>query len=348
MKELEKMVSKETTEAKKSKVIKKFAVGTACLMCLATVVTQTGAIAYLTDFDHVTNKFTEGKVNIEVSEPEWTEDEENPGDKENVTPGDVFNKDPQVTAAEDCVSPAFIYMQVKVPYGKVTKVNDDGSLYDKDVNGKRLSKNHMLITFGEGEITKDANDLFIVGDAANVSFDQESELLDTAATPVGHSLSNNINNTAKGWTLLQVETTNLSAGDDDADGVIQGYLVFTYSYNSMLANTDKVSEKYQELVGTTIVKQTTPLFDKIRMLNVIEGQLDLVTYQMPIKVFAIQAAHTGTGTDEDANIMADSNGNGIPNTTTEVIAQSKLAYETYTKQNIDNGSATTLVSNFAS
>ena len=205
-----------------------------------------------------------------------------------------------------------------------------------------------MITFGEGEITKDANDLFIVGDAANVSFDQESELLDTAAAPVGHSLSNNINNTAKGWTLLQVETTNLSAGDDDADGVIQGYLVFTYSYNSMLANTDKVSEKYQELVGTTIVKQTTPLFDKIRMLNVIEGQLDLVTYQMPIKVFAIQAAHTGTGTDEDANIMADSNGNGIPNTTTEVIAQSKFAYETYSKQNADNGSATTLVSNFAS
>lgn len=308
---------------------------------------QSGALAYLTDYDAVTNKFTEGKVDISVSEPEWSEDEENPGDKKEVTPGDIFNKDPQVTAGEDSVSPAFIYMQVKVPYGEVTKVNDDGSLFDKDENGTRKTANHMLVTFGEGEPTKDAQDEFIVGDASAVTFDTDSIELDTAAAPNGHSLTNNINETKDGWTLLQVEKTALAASDDTANGTIKGYLVFTYSYNSMLANTNKVNAKYQELVDVTISGKTTPLFDKIRMINIVEDQLDLATYQMPIKVFAIQAAHTGTGTNEDSNIMGDGNGNGIPTTTETVITQAKAAYETYTKQNLDNGTATTVVSNFA-
>lgn len=88
--------------------------------------------------------------------------------------------------------------------------------------------------------------------------------------------------------MLQVEKTGLATGDDDANGVIKGYLVFTYAYNSMLANTDSINTKYADLVGETIQKKTTPLFEKIRMINVVEGQLDLVSYQMPIKVFAIR------------------------------------------------------------
>lgn len=236
-------------------------------------------------------------------------------------------------------------MQVKIPYGKVTKVNDDGTLFDKDTNGKRTTAHHMLITYGEGEPTKDAQDEFLVGDASLVKFDPASEGLDTSLAPNGHSLTNNINDTKDGWTLLQVEKTGLAAGDDDANGVIKGYLVFTYAYNSMLANTDSINTKYADLVGETIQKKTTPLFEKIRMINVVESQLDLVSYQMPIKVFAIQAAHTGTGGDEDSNTLGN-NGNGVSTSTADVITQAKAAYVTYSNQNVDNGTATTLVSNF--
>lgn len=81
------------------------------------------------------------------------------------------------------------------------------------------------------------------------------------------------------------------------------------------------------------------------MINVVEGQLDLVSYQMPIKVFAIQAAHTGTGGDEDSNTLGN-NGNGVPTSTADAITQAKAAYVTYSNQNVDNGTATTLVSNF--
>lgn len=344
MKKQEKFISKE--EKKKTGKLKRaIAVGATTLAAVGLCLNQTGALAYLTDYAHVTNKFTEGKVSITPSEPNWTHDPEDPGDKEQVTPGDIFNKDPQITADEDSISPAFVYMQVKIPYGKVTKVNDDGTLFDKDTNGKRTTAHHMLITYGEGEPTKDAQDEFLVGDASLVKFDPASEGLDTSLAPNGHSLTNNINDTKDGWTLLQVEKTGLAAGDDDANGVIKGYLVFTYAYNSMLANTDSLNTKYADLVGETIQKKTTPFFEKIRMINVVEGQLDLVSYQMPIKVFAIQAAHTGTGGDEDSNTLGN-NGNGVPTSTADVITQAKAAYVTYSNQNVDNGTATTLVSNF--
>lgn len=334
MKKQEKFISKE--EKKKTGKLKRaIAVGATTLAAVGLCLNQTGALAYLTDYDHVTNKFTEGKVSITPSEPNWTHDPEDPGDKEQVTPGDIFNKDPQITADEDSISPAFVYMQVKIPYGKVTKVNDDGTLFDKDTNGKRTTAHHMLVTYGEGEPTKDAQDEFLVGDASLVKFDPASEGLDTSLAPNGHSLTNNINDTKDGWTLLQVEKTGLVAGDDDANGVIKGYLVFTYAYNSMLANTDSINTKYADLVGETIQKKTTPLFEKIRMINVVESQLDLVSYQMPIKVFAIQAAHTGTGGDEDSNTLGN-NGNGVPTSTADVITQAKAAYVTYSNQNVDN------------
>lgn len=256
MKKQEKFISKE--EKKKTGKLKRaIAVGATTLAAVGLCLNQTGALAYLTDYAHVTNKFTEGKVSITPSEPNWTHDPEDPGDKEQVTPGDIFNKDPQITADEDSISPAFVYMQVKIPYGKVTKVNDDGTLFDKDTNGKRTTAHHMLITYGEGEPTKDAQDEFLVGDASLVKFDPASEGLDTSLAPNGHSLTNNINDTKDGWTLLQVEKTGLAAGDDDANGVIKGYLVFTYAYNSMLANTDSINTKYADLVGETIQKKTT-------------------------------------------------------------------------------------------
>lgn len=194
MKKQEKFISKE--EKKKTGKLKRaIAVGATTLAAVGLCLNQTGALAYLTDYAHVTNKFTEGKVSITPSEPNWTHDPEDPGDKEQVTPGDIFNKDPQITADEDSISPAFVYMQVKIPYGKVTKVNDDGTLFDKDTNGKRTTAHHMLITYGEGEPTKDAQDEFLVGDASLVKFDPASEGLDTSLAPNGHSLTNNINDT---------------------------------------------------------------------------------------------------------------------------------------------------------
>lgn len=77
MKKQEKFISKE--EKKKTGKLKRaIAVGATTLAAVGLCLNQTGALAYLTDYDHVTNKFTEGKVSITPSEPNWTHDPEDP------------------------------------------------------------------------------------------------------------------------------------------------------------------------------------------------------------------------------------------------------------------------------
>lgn len=57
-------------------------------------------LAYFTDKDTAENVITLGKVDGELDEPLW--DEENPGGKiENVKPGDNIVKDPTLTMADD-------------------------------------------------------------------------------------------------------------------------------------------------------------------------------------------------------------------------------------------------------
>lgn len=63
MKKQEKFISKE--EKKKTGKLKRaIAVGATTLAAVGLCLNQTGALAYLTDYAHVTNKFTEGKVSI--------------------------------------------------------------------------------------------------------------------------------------------------------------------------------------------------------------------------------------------------------------------------------------------
>lgn len=62
----------------------------------------------------------------------------------------------------------------------------------------------------------------------------------------------------------------------------------------MLANTDAVNPKYAALIGQVLTNKTTPLFEKIRVVNCMEGQLDGKEYYIPVKAYAIQATHTGS------------------------------------------------------
>ncbi|HBA63834.1 MAG TPA: hypothetical protein DCZ20_08260 [Lachnospiraceae bacterium] len=290
---------------------------------------QMPSFAYLTDHGSLVNRFTQGKLEIIPQEPKW------PGDQEAAAPGDVVAKNPMVQAADGCEVPAYVYLQVKVPYGMATQVNDDGTLYDKDINGVRVERLHQLLTFGVGEPKKstvDGTEHFLVGEHYQV--DADSAALDTE----GHGLTAHIGNGAKEWTLLRTEITGPAKGDAKQ---IKGYVVYTYSYNSMLADTDHatVKKKYAEAMAKgRIVKATISLFEQVRMLNCIEGQLEDVTMQMPVKAFAIQAPHTGNDSDMDSN--------ALPETTDAVIRYAKTAFEKYAGQNADNGTAAVDAGNF--
>lgn len=324
------MTNKNFKEKKARNTVIGIAIAAAVLTTGSTI--GQGTIAYLTDYDNIVNQFTQGKLDIVPSEPEW------PGDQIPTVPGDVISKDPMISAAKGSQTPAYVYMQVKMPYGHVTKVNDDGTLYDKDESGSRLVKLHQLVTFGVGEPIKETasgKERFVVGERYQP--DTASVILDTGEQ-TGHGLSTTIRKSADGWTLLKTETTGRAEGDPKE---IEGYVVYTYAYNSMVADTnDKLVkdtfEKY--ITDHVLVDKTTSLFAKVRLINCVEGQLDNVKMQVPIKTFAIQAAHTGNDEDKDNN--------NIPGNTDTVIQYAKKAFEKYANQNADNGTATVRADNF--
>lgn len=318
----------------KNKKVRNTAIGLALAAAVLTTGSSfgQGTIAYLTDYDNVINQFTQGELDIVPSEPDW------PGDQTPTVPGDVIAKNPMISAGEGSQTPAYVYMQVKMPYGQVTKVNDDGTLYDKDGIGNRVVKLHQLVTFGVGEPVKEVKsgkEVFVVGDRYQP--DAASVMLDTGAQ-TGHGLSTTIRNSADGWTLLKTEVTGRSDGDPKE---VEGYVVYTYAYNSMIADTaDKlVKDTFKEqIAGKVLVSKTTSLFAKVRLINCVEGQLDKVKLQVPIKTFAIQAAHTGNDADKDNN--------HIPGNTATVIQYAKTAFEKYANQNADNGTASVSADNF--
>jgi len=85
-----------------------------------------GVAAYLTDTDTVTNTFTVGKVKISLTEPNWV-----PSNGEDVSPGDVINKDPMIENIGK--NPAYIYMKVEEPIVNLDN-SKTGSLFSYSIN----------------------------------------------------------------------------------------------------------------------------------------------------------------------------------------------------------------------
>lgn len=79
-----------------------------------------GTMAYLTDYDTVNNRFTVGKVEIDLEEPGWK-----PKDNEKLVPTQNIAKDPQITNTGK--NDAFVYLEVSVPIRSVITANPDGS-----------------------------------------------------------------------------------------------------------------------------------------------------------------------------------------------------------------------------
>lgn len=84
-------------------------------------------------------------------------------------------------------------------------------------------------------------------------------------------------------------------------------MIYVYAYNKIL----KPSET------------TEALFDTVKFLNVVEGQLDTKTLQLPVRAYAIQTSYTGG----DKGTVSD---------------QAKAAYQKYVNQNLGQGGAASL------
>ena len=81
-----------------------------------------GTMAYLTDNESATNTFTVGKVQVDLTEPNYPGNESQ--DVKNLVPNQELQKDPKVTNTG--VNDAIVYMTVEVPVKDVTVVGADG------------------------------------------------------------------------------------------------------------------------------------------------------------------------------------------------------------------------------
>ena len=79
------------------------------IISIVIVLLITGGIyAYLTDTDQKTNVFTQGSVKISITEPNW-----NQTNGQDIRPGNVINKDPQINNIGK--NDAYVYMRVEQP-----------------------------------------------------------------------------------------------------------------------------------------------------------------------------------------------------------------------------------------
>lgn len=94
-------------------------------VALIAVVAIGGTLAYFTDSDEATNVFTMGKVDGDLTEPEWNPEE----DGKDVMPGDLIDKDPTITLAEDSQD---AYVRFAVTYEGLSEEQFESLTFLKD------------------------------------------------------------------------------------------------------------------------------------------------------------------------------------------------------------------------
>ena len=100
------------------------------VLCLASV---GGVSAYLTDYDKVSNQFTVGKVDVELTEDNWK-----PDDHKKIEPGKVISKERlsdifMELAGKGANNDAYAYLEVSIPTANVIAAADNGSRLEKRV-----------------------------------------------------------------------------------------------------------------------------------------------------------------------------------------------------------------------
>lgn len=153
---------------------KKKLITTLGVLSLAATISIGGTVAYLTDKDAADNKFTVGKVEVELEEPDWDEDEH-----QDLQAGESVEKDPHITNTG--VNDAYVYLEVQVPMETVITAAQDGTRENGGV-----AVNQELFTFTANEnwtqISKTENNGYMVyvysydkilaaGESTNTLFD---------------------------------------------------------------------------------------------------------------------------------------------------------------------------------
>lgn len=94
-----------------------------------------GTMAFFVSFDEVVNVFRTGNISIYLSEPHY------PGNSSSkvtsITHNTVIDKDPQIT--NNGKNGTYVFLKITVPLSKVTELNPDGTVMEKQVSGGVVS-----------------------------------------------------------------------------------------------------------------------------------------------------------------------------------------------------------------
>lgn len=234
----------------------KIAVGGLALLMAAGSVG--GVIAYLTDAEVATNKFTIGDVSIEGLEPNWPgNDDPTPKD---IVPNEEVAKDPQMD--NKGTNDAIVFMTVDSPLAKITVINDDGTVAEE----KGVKE---VFWFKNAEDAKSTH--------AN-NFDAGWQEL--AAKEMFVKI-------AADGTETKVEEAQLASTYDSLAATDKLVKRYVFGYKQAIQGSSANDGDAQ----TATNKKTTPLFGKIQLKNTLEGEIDEAGEEITVRYFAIQEAN---------------------------------------------------------
>lgn len=229
----------------------------AVLMIVAAAVG--GMLAYLTDTDSVTNTFTVGEVNIDLTEPGYSSQK-----AQDIVPNQTIKKDPTVTNIGE--NDAIVFLKVTVPVQNVATAELNGTLTEPKTGDQLTKKNQELFTM-----------IGTSGVAGN-----SQHMFNLAGTGIGWiELTGQEQVSADGttWEIF----VNYSDIDKHYYEDTVKYRTYVFGYNAKLKPEDDAETADTE-------HKTIPLFDSVTFLNIVEGQIPKGTeLKINVEAYAIQA-----------------------------------------------------------
>ena len=236
------------------------------LSALLVVGVAGGMYAYFTDSEKTVNNFTIGDVQIEALEENY------PGNDstavKDARPNQEVDKDPKI--ANRGVTDAIVFMTLDSPIENITLIDDDGSPFGAATT-----------------LTKAANEIFWFKDASD-------------------AISTHANNFDSNWTELPTKEMYVLIAQDGTETVVEASAVQS-TIATIHGQDATAAQRASRLVkryvfaykteiqgsntsdGDTGATETSTLFEKVQLKNMMENEIDNSAEQIVIRNYAIQS-----------------------------------------------------------
>lgn len=230
-------------------------------------------LAMFASFDEVTNVFNAGKVDIILTESNW-----NPENAKNVVPEQVIEKNPKIRNNEEMVD-TYVFLKVVVPYIDASTGEKPNQLEDNNTSkGSRITPGSDGVPLYKFVVTS-------TGENPTDSYDQAL------------TFAQNVHN---GWYLLS------GYPKQNIENKTYTYVYAHIQTDSYGNNITDPSVKMMPLMAGH--ETQNPLFDKIRVVNFNEVNLDTNRdYSIQIDAYGIQAnflRDNNTTTNDPSQVWA--------------------------------------------